>query len=357
MVASTQTVTVRKAAELIEVAAMAGLVCQMNASPGVGKSSIAKKFAKKHNLKMIDLRLSTCAPEDLNGLPHFDEQGRAVFKPFRLFPLAEDYPGDTPLPINPDTQKPYSGWLLFLDEFKSAPKSVIAAAYKLVLDRQVGLHDLHSRVVIMTASNLATDRAIVNDPGTAMQSRLLHLVMEVNAEEWLEDVAIAQQYDRRIISFISQYNSKLMDFDPKHQDLTFCCPRTWEFVNKVLKTYKGSLDNIVELLAGTITSLIAIEFVEYCRIFDKVISINEILTDPENVRIPDDLSLRWATLSVMGEHVSTKNFKKLYTYADRFDMPMRIMFYRQSIVRCPEIADTSDWGHAMDVMAQYLNSK
>lgn len=357
MVAHTQTVSVRKAAELIEVAAMAGLVSQMNASPGVGKSSIAKRFANKHNLMMIDLRLSTCAPEDLNGLPHFDENGRAVFKPFKLFPLAEDYPEGTPLPINPKTKRPYSGWLLFLDEFKSAPKSVIAAAYKLVLDRQVGLHDLHPNVVIMTASNLATDRAIVNDPGTAMQSRLLHLVMEVNAEEWLEDVAYAEKYDKRIIAFINQYPSKLMDFDPKHQDLTFCCPRTWEFVNKVLKTYKGSLDNIMPLLAGTITSLIATEFVEYCRIFDKVITIAEILADPENARIPDDLSLRWATLSVMAENVSTKTFKSLYTYADRFDMPLRIMFYRQSIIRCPEIADTNDWGHAMDVMAQYLNSK
>ncbi len=356
MTSNIQTVSVRQAAKLIEVAAFAGLVPQMNASPGVGKSSLAKQFAKKHNLLLIDVRLSTCAPEDLNGLPHFDENGKAVFKPFNLFPLAQDYPEGKKLPINPETGNPYNGWLLFLDEFKSAPKSVIAAAYKLVLDRQVGLHDLHDRVVIMTASNLSTDRAIVNDPGTAMQSRLLHLVMEVNATEWMEDVAIAGKWDSRIISFLSQYPSHLMNFDPKHSDLTFCCPRTWEFVNKILKTYKGNLDDIQPLLAGTITSLVATEFVEYCRIFKDIVKVSEILQDPATCRIPTDLSLQWATITSMAEHLTVKNFKDFAIYADRFTMPMRVVFYRTCLVRVPEIVDTPFYGKAMDILAEYLNS-
>ncbi len=348
-------VTVRKAAQLMEIAAFAGVVPQLNSSPGVGKSAIVKAFAKKHNLKLIDIRLSTCAPEDLNGLPHFDDDGKAVFKPFSVFPLAKDYPKGTDLPLN-DEGVPYAGWLLFLDEFKSAPRSVIAAAYRLVLDRQVGTHDLHRNVLIITASNLATDRAIVNDPGTAMQSRMAHLIIKVDADEWLQDVAYPQNYDKRIIAFINQYPSKLMDFDPKHQDLTFCAPRTWEFVNRILKVHKGPEIELIPLLAGTITSLIATEFVEYCRVFDKIIDVNDILKDPENCRIPDDLSLQWATMASIGEHTTIKNFGDFCKYAERFTIPMRIMFYRQSLVRVPGVADTSAWAKAADALARYLSN-
>ena len=57
----------------------AGLVPFIQSSPGLGKSSIVKEIAKEFNLKLIDHRLSTSAPEDMSGLPHF-ENGQAVLK-------------------------------------------------------------------------------------------------------------------------------------------------------------------------------------------------------------------------------------------------------------------------------------
>ena len=58
-----------------------------------------------------------------------------------------------------------------------------------------------------------------------MQSRLIHFVMEVSFTEWLEDVAIKEGYDSRLIAFLSMYPKYLMDFRPDHQEKTFCCPR------------------------------------------------------------------------------------------------------------------------------------
>lgn len=45
---------------------MAGLVPFIQSDPGIGKSSIVKQLAKEYGLKVIDHRLSTSAPEDLN---------------------------------------------------------------------------------------------------------------------------------------------------------------------------------------------------------------------------------------------------------------------------------------------------
>jgi MoxR-like ATPase len=66
----------------------AGLVPFVQSSPGMGKSTIMRSIAKELNLKLIDHRLSTSAPEDLSGLPRFNEQGFAEFVPFAdLFPV------------------------------------------------------------------------------------------------------------------------------------------------------------------------------------------------------------------------------------------------------------------------------
>lgn len=58
--------TPRQTRRFIVEAISAGLVPFVQSSPGMGKSSLVKSIAKEHNLKVIDHRLSTSAPEDLN---------------------------------------------------------------------------------------------------------------------------------------------------------------------------------------------------------------------------------------------------------------------------------------------------
>ena len=98
----------------------AGLVPFVTGSPGVGKSDIMRQIAEEYGLVLIDLRLSQCAPEDLMGLPMKEGTGlsaRSTFVPFSTFPLEGD-----------QIPEGKNGWLLFLDEFNSASKSVQAAS-------------------------------------------------------------------------------------------------------------------------------------------------------------------------------------------------------------------------------------
>ena len=337
-------VTPRQAKEYITDCMLAGLVPYLVSSPGMGKSSIAKAIAKEQNLKIIDHRLSTSAPEDLSGLPRFDEDGKARFSPFAdLFPLE-----DTPIPEG------YSGWLLLLDEFPSASKAVQAAAYKLVLDRQVGQHNLHPNVAIMAAGNKATDRAIVNPISTALQSRMVHLELELDFDEWLMDVALKQNYDKRIIAFLSQYPSKLMDFKPDHHDKTFCCPRTWEFMNKLVSG-KSMPDDKAPLYAGTITSGVAVELIQFTKVFNSMVKVEDILRDPENTLLPGDNATRWAVISSMMEKISEKTFGNLAIYANRFPLDFRILFFRSTMVRNAELRKHPAFAKAMSELTKYLS--
>ena len=105
---------------------MAGLVPFIQSSPGMGKSSLAKEIADEGNLELIDIRLSQCAPEDLQGLPmKTTVNGREVstFLPFDMFPIES-----TPLP------KGKAGWLILFDEFNSDSKSVQSEDFRSVVD-------------------------------------------------------------------------------------------------------------------------------------------------------------------------------------------------------------------------------
>lgn len=342
--------TPRLARKYIEHCIKSGVVPFLQSSPGIGKSSLHFLVAEFFNLCLIDHRLSTSPPEDMSGLPAFKD-GYAYFAPFReLFPVE-----GTPLPINPKTGQSYDGWLIFLDEFNSARRETQAAAYKLILDKMVGQHKLHPNCVIACAGNLSTDRAIVNPLGSAMQSRVVHIEMVVSFEEWLMDVALPQGYDERIISFLSQHPEKLMDFRPDHKDKTFSCPRTWEFMDRMVRG-EPVTDEFTGLYAGTITSGIAVEFVQYCKVYDRVPKVADIIADPHYYEIPRELDMVWAVTGALLSNLTKDNVDKITVYVDRLDKSMRILFYRSMMVRHPTLRHHPAFTRALTDLSRDLRA-
>lgn len=322
----------------------ADLVPYIKGPPGIGKSSVVAKVAEEFGMEMIDHRLSSSEPTDMSGLPNF-VNGKARFAPFdELFPLT-----DTPLPRGKE------GWVIFLDEFNHAHKQVQAASYKLILDRMVGQHKLHPRVRIVLAGNRDTDRANVNATSTALKSRVTEMEMTVHGfeGEWVQDVALPYNFDSRIIAYLSQYPSELMDFDPASEERNFCCPRTWEFMNRLTKGKKVEKSKMITY-AGTITSGSAIKFVEFTEVFKDLVKVEEIIHDPENARLPTDSSIRWATISTMMEKVTDKNFGKLAAYANRFPLDFRVLFFRSVMVRQPALRHDPAFAASARSVMDYL---
>lgn len=329
----------------------AGLVPFLRSSPGMGKSAIIRSIAEEYGMELLDIRLSTCAPEDLTGLPHF-EGGIAKFMPFDMFPVE-----GTPLPEGKN------GWIVFLDEFNSASKAVQAAAYKLVLDRMVGLRKLDPRVMIVAAGNLDTDRAITNNVGTALQSRFIHLEMHLDHNEFMEDVCFKYNWDNRVIAYLSYMPGQLHDFRPDHNDKTFCCPRTWEFVNKLItgKTYgydaKGNyeMDAKAAMFAGAITSGVAVEFINFTKVYNNLPKISDIIRDPANAPVPGDPPVKFATTTYLIEQANDQNFSKITDYINRFSSEFRVLFFRGLMIRKPDLRSHPAFRSAMGELARYLH--
>ncbi|RLB94667.1 MAG: ATP-binding protein [Deltaproteobacteria bacterium] len=313
----------------------AGLAPMIVGSPGIGKSDIIRMIAEKFKLSVIDMRLSQCDPTDMLGFPTHNGD-RMGYAPPEHFPLQEL---DTP-------PSGFDGWLLFLDEFSSAPLAVQAAAYKLVLDRQVGKHKLHKKVAIVCAGNKATDGAITNRMSTAMQSRLVHLELEVDVESWVH-WATSAQLDHRCISYIEGRPEHLHQFDPNHNDSTFACPRTWEFASKLIKDKEIS-PRLLGILIGTLSAGVAHEFNAYLAYCSELPSIADIIARPDDIAMPNEPSLLYATSHMVAAYLKETNSERLMRYIKRLPLEFGVTATRSALKRNSDLLKlphVRDWAH------------
>lgn len=322
-VSSHMTVKISQAIDAVILSIQANKVPMIHGSPAIGKSAIGRFIAEKFNLKMIDLRLAQCDPTDLNGFPYIDPvTKRASYVPMDTFPVEGDA-----LPVRPGEDRPYDGWLLFMDEFNSASVAVQAAAYKIVLDRMVGQHHLHSKVAIMCAGNLETDGAIVEQMSTALQSRMVHLDLAVDSLEWIV-WASKKNFDYRITSFINFKPELLYTFKPDHSDRTYASPRTWEFVNDYLQKKDITDPVMLPTISGCITEGVTREFFLFCDIFTKLPTVTDILADPRGTRVPDEPSVLYAMAGSLANHARPENIAKLLEYIERLPVEFQVVTLR-----------------------------
>lgn len=243
-------------------------------------------------------------------------------------------------PVEGDVIPPgYAGWMIFFDEFNSASPAVQAAAYKVVLDRMIGVYPLHKNVAIVCAGNLESDNAIVNPMSTALQSRLVHLELQVDHKEW-NDWAVGKNFDHRITSFLNFKPGNLFTFQPDHTDKTYACPRTWEFANRVLNVVEVDTPDILPMLAGTLSEGVAREFLMFCKIHQSLPSMADIVAKPEEVTMPAEPSILFALSGAISHHASTKNFAALLKFIQRMPAEFQVVCIKESKRRNPELITT-----------------
>lgn len=275
------------------------LVPYITSSPGKGKSSIVKQFAKDNNLYLIDCRLSTMLPEDLNGLC-FKNGNRAEYLPFNVFPLIQD-----------TIPEGYKGWLLFFDELSGAKMDTQIASYRIMLDREVGQHKLHDKCYIIAAGNNLEDNAGVEEMSTALRSRLIHLSFDITLDDWIYNFALPNKIDPRIIAFLQYKPEAFNYFDPESTDKTFPCPRTYSFLSKLIKN-KNNLENYMHYISGSIGDSVSSDFYTFTQFFSKLPTIQDIVNgNPININ-NEELQFKFAFIQYLISHYDYVKNDELY---------------------------------------------
>ena len=272
-------------------------------SPGIGKSSIIKQIAKDKGLEFVDLRLSLLDPTDLKGIPFFDKDNHeAVWASPNFLP-----------------KEPNSKGILFLDEINTAPPSVQASAYQLVLDRKVGDYELPKGWSIVAAGNHESDRGVVYRMPPPLANRFVHLNMEVSFEDW-KSWAYGSGIDSTIIAFLHYDSSRLFDFDPTANQKSFPTPRSWEYVDKILAS-KIDEALLLEVISGAVGAESATAFVSFRKVMYRLPDIDKLL-DGEDVEVEHDSQVLFALVAGIVSSIKQEDSMKKIDNALKFSLTL-----------------------------------
>lgn len=231
--------------------------------PGIGKSSIVAQIAEEKGIAFVDLRLSLLDPTDLRGIPFFDaNNNNAVWAPPSFLPDASEKEG-----------------ILFLDELNTAAPMVQAAAYQLILDRKVGEYRLPEGWAIVAAGNRESDRGVVFRMASPLANRFVHLEMEPSLGDW-RSWAIKKGVDASIIGFIGYRPDALFTFDSGSDARSFATPRSWEYVNNIVRSTPEP-ELIMPMVSGAIGEELAAAYLGFREVSATLPSIDDILEGKE----------------------------------------------------------------------------
>lgn len=298
-------------------------------NPGVGKSSIIKQIANDKNMEFIDLRLSLLDPTDLRGIPFFDSSNKSAIwaKPEFL----------------PNSNSQAFG-ILFLDEINSAPPTVQAAAYQLILDRKIGEYTLPMNYAIVAAGNYESDRGVTYRMPTPLANRFVHLDFELDFEEW-KSWAYESKIDTRIISFLSYKPQNLFTFDAKAKEKSFATPRSWSFVNDILNS-NLQIEFLKDVISGAVGKDSSDEFMNFCKVIDKLPNIQEIL-EAINTEVPTNNSVLYALCTgivyALKENSSIEKVTNILNYSLNLPNEFSVMLIRDLQKEGVEIESSVSW--------------
>ena len=305
--------------------------------PGVGKSQMVAQVASTHNVPVIDIRLSQMEPSDLRGIPFRTDDSVEWAVPSML----------------PNAERHGPKGILFLDEITSAPPSVSAAAYQLILDRKLGNYEVPEGWAIFAAGNRQGDRGVTYTMPAPLANRFSHYEVEVNLDDW-----VAWAWDRgineRLIAFLRFRPDLLFDFDPAHNPVAFPSPRSWEFAHNALHKFEDHPELFLGALQACVGPSAGIELKAFMDSLDQMPDLDLIIAG-ENVQAPKEIDLQYAVATALvGRAIQAKGkdnaqevMGKILAYAKKFrQKEMGVMLVSdmhraigEDIFTVPEFAD------------------
>ncbi len=263
---------------------------------GIGKTEIAKQWAKKNNIHLEILYLSNQEVGDIIGIP--------VTKTINTSDL-EDSKAVTEWaePIWLHRMKVAAengqGTACMLDEFSRATLDVRQACLQLVLDKKIHQHNLPDGTFIIAADNPDNGNYAVETLDPALLDRFNVVNVEADVTGWL-DYARNKNLNKVVRAFIADNPSKL-NFQPEEgSDETIgATSRSWA----KLASYIDNFNNVPKelhypIINGKVGNALAAQFLNFYNNYKSMISIKDI------EKLTEELRTKNLNLEQIGEGIA-----------------------------------------------------
>jgi hypothetical protein len=280
-------------------------------APGIGKTAIVKMVQKQFGGRLIDVQLTTYAPEDF-FLPERDpgtegnlKSRRATRIPQGWLPLYHESEGEAGdrAANGPDG----NGGVIFLDELSRAKEAIRNICLKFILDRELdGGWKIGSMWRILAASNRQEDdETNTAEFGTALGNRFQQLNFSPSIKDFSEYALTAKDetgtniFDERIVSFLNWTKGQefFHKLDPTKAATIFPSPRSWEAAAIAWKNTKADAaeegvpvtpDDIEDVLSHNVGKTAASMFMGYYNLSTKIEldKLGLVYTAPDQAPLP-----------------------------------------------------------------------
>ncbi len=309
-------------------------------APGIGKSSIVKQIAAEQNLEFLDLRLSLLDPTDLKGIPFFNAAtNEGVWAKPSFLPSGKESKG-----------------ILFLDEINTAPPAVQASAYQLVLDRKVGEYELPEGWSIIAAGNRENDRGIIYKMPPPLANRFVHFEMEVDFDDW-KAWAYSMKIESSIIAYLAYDKSMLFTFDPTSNEKSFATPRSWEYVDSIVKSGIDA-ELILDSISGAVGREAAIGYLSFKKVMKDLPDLNTILdgtlTESEDEDVKVMMALAIGLVNALMENPSEEAIENVLKFSLKLPGEFSIMLVKDMQQNFIDVEGSTAWSEWVREFAYLL---
>lgn len=284
------------------------LVLFFTGVPGSGKSSMMQEIADRNEWLLIDLRIAEKDASEIGGIP------RSVDIPYNLDAtkgkdaittkmMEYDAPSwfiqaNTSIyTINPLTNRPYKGALIFCDELNRASLEQRNATLRLLLDKMIDFNKkLMPYVHLASAGNLGDeDGCEVEIFDNSLKNRLHWHKHVLTTEQWannfanvINPVTKVANVNPIIVEFLKA-NPDHVYVKPKDDDNAFASFRSWTALSEHARTMTADGSHMTDM----------VEFRDFVSVFSegkvgksatRLLSyLNEIIRASQIINIPDIL--------------------------------------------------------------------
>ena len=246
--------------------------------PGTGKTSVGRDIsvamtehvrssgdptAKAAVCKVVDL--SSCLPEDLNGLPYRDGNKTLYAPQSWMSELCEEG----------------AYGVLILDDLPAASPAVQVAARQISLERRVHEARLSEGVMVIVTGNRREDKSNASTLPAHFRNSVMLLGVDVDADEWFTWAGAQADIDPLIPAFL-RYKSSHLAQTPADADRqgAFATPRTWAMLGRIWKIADAQSVGF-EAAAGLVGEGVATEFAAFAKLRDSLVDPRDVLANPK----------------------------------------------------------------------------
>ena len=295
----------------------AGHSVHLLSSPGLGKSETVRAIAEDNDMACVEFHLTSVDSPDLRGfmIPQKEEKdGKLLLHSrFTQSPIIEAVKATG-----------RDRGILFLDERAQASLDVQKACAPLILEGRIGESELPEGWVVWSASNRAKDRAGVNNEPMHLINREVRFDIEPDVEA-LTTWALEHKIHHLFSGFFNFKPALVFSDSVPSEPKPFCTPRSIVRLHDFMMKYTGGHIHadlgkdmlLTKVAAGYIGRGASAELMNYFSVESELPTIDEIVADPEGVKVPKKPDVCFACVQMLAAHVTEDNVDPVFAFMQR----------------------------------------